>query len=388
MRTTELKISEEPLAERVLRQVRSGKLDEPRLLPSAEKRARDVGKKLDRVAAQQGWYIFMAGQAYAVATGEGAREAERRDHGGGAGPALAVGGVAVRARPAGGVRRVDLGRAAQPGPGAAGRAVRVIVPKEEGGESSRGVGGGGAGGGGPPTGTVGTSGRSAARRASRSGSGLVEVVRDLAPPGEGCRDALALRRCGRSVQEDQRGPPALEGGVMTPAGAAALGSARGLPSATARSGFLRGGGSARLARCRPASGTRGCRACRPGGGESASSWYPACVRHDDQGLGGREERRAVCEGRPRPRDPDAQGRRGPASKDRVVPLSRKMVVLRFLAARAAGVEHTTALSGRVGLASELTSRGASTTGTGGRGGWWRTYSAGATAERGAVARYL
>ena len=67
---TELKISEEPLAERVLRQVRSGKLDESRLLPSVEKRARDVVKKLDRLAARQGWYTFMAGQAYAVATGK------------------------------------------------------------------------------------------------------------------------------------------------------------------------------------------------------------------------------------------------------------------------------------------------------------------------------
>ena len=64
------KISEEPLAERVLRQVRSETLDESRLLPSAEKRARDVGKKLDRLAARQGWYTFMAGQAYAVATGK------------------------------------------------------------------------------------------------------------------------------------------------------------------------------------------------------------------------------------------------------------------------------------------------------------------------------
>ena len=42
---TEFNISEEPLAERVLRQVRSGQLDESRLLPSAEKRARDVVKK-------------------------------------------------------------------------------------------------------------------------------------------------------------------------------------------------------------------------------------------------------------------------------------------------------------------------------------------------------
>jgi len=70
MTTTELNISEEPLADRVLRQVRSGKLDEARLLPSAEKRARDVAKKLDRLAARQGWYTFMAGQAHAVATGK------------------------------------------------------------------------------------------------------------------------------------------------------------------------------------------------------------------------------------------------------------------------------------------------------------------------------
>ena len=68
--TTELKISEDPLADRVLRQVRSGNLDEARLLPSAEKRARDVAKKLDRLAARQGWYTFMAGQVHAVATGK------------------------------------------------------------------------------------------------------------------------------------------------------------------------------------------------------------------------------------------------------------------------------------------------------------------------------
>lgn len=70
MTTTALKISDEPLAERVLRQVRSGTLDEARLLPSDEKRTRDVGKKLDRLAARQGWYTFLAGQAYAVAAGK------------------------------------------------------------------------------------------------------------------------------------------------------------------------------------------------------------------------------------------------------------------------------------------------------------------------------
>ena len=64
------------------------------------------------------------------------------------------------------------------------------------------------------------------------------------------------------------------------------------------------------------------------------------------------------------------------------------------AAAAAGLEHrVTAHSGRVGLASELTSRGASTTDVMLAGNWKTSrmvahYSAGATAERGAVARYL
>ena len=63
-------------------------------------------------------------------------------------------------------------------------------------------------------------------------------------------------------------------------------------------------------------------------------------------------------------------------------------------ARAAGIEaRLTAHSGRVGLASELTARGASTTEVMLAGNWKTArmvahYSAGATAERGAVARYL
>ena len=70
-----------------------------------------------------------------------------------------------------------------------------------------------------------------------------------------------------------------------------------------------------------------------------------------------------------------------------------MIGLRFTAAaQAAGVERrVTAHSGRVGLASELTSRGASTTDVMLAGKTSRMvahYSAGATAERGAVARYL
>ena len=85
----------------------------------------------------------------------------------------------------------------------------------------------------------------------------------------------------------------------------------------------------------------------------------------------------------------------PEPGDRVAPLSPQMIGLRFAAAaKAAGVERrVTAHSGRVGLASELTSRGASTADVM-RAGNWKTarmvahYSAGATAERGAVARYL
>ena len=64
-----------------------------------------------------------------------------------------------------------------------------------------------------------------------------------------------------------------------------------------------------------------------------------------------------------------------------------------LAAKAAGVEGVTAHSGRVGLASELTAAGASTTETMLAGGWKTArmvahYSAGASAERDAVAKYL
>ena len=85
----------------------------------------------------------------------------------------------------------------------------------------------------------------------------------------------------------------------------------------------------------------------------------------------------------------------PEPGDRVVPLSAQMIGLRFTAAaQAAGVEsRVTAHSGRVGLASELTSRGASTIDVMLAGNWKTSrmvahYSAGATAERGAVARYL
>ena len=84
-----------------------------------------------------------------------------------------------------------------------------------------------------------------------------------------------------------------------------------------------------------------------------------------------------------------------APTDRVVGLSPLQIQRRFTAAaRAAGIEaRLTAHSGRVGLASELTARGASTTEVM-LAGNWRTsrmvahYSAGATAERGAVKKYL
>ena len=85
----------------------------------------------------------------------------------------------------------------------------------------------------------------------------------------------------------------------------------------------------------------------------------------------------------------------PAPEDRVVPLSPQTVGMRFAAAaRSAGIKRVTAHSGRVGLASELMSRGAPTIDVM-RAGNRKTsrmvtqYSTGAaTAEHGAVARYL
>ena len=60
----------ETTADRVLRQARTGRLDEDRLLPPDDKRARDVSKKLDRLAAGDGWYKFVAGAAHTMATGK------------------------------------------------------------------------------------------------------------------------------------------------------------------------------------------------------------------------------------------------------------------------------------------------------------------------------
>ena len=84
-----------------------------------------------------------------------------------------------------------------------------------------------------------------------------------------------------------------------------------------------------------------------------------------------------------------------APTDRVIGLSPLQIQRRFTAAaRAAGIEaRVTAHSGRVGLASELTARGASTTEVMLAGNWKTArmvahYSAGATAERGAVRKYL
>ena len=75
-------------------------------------------------------------------------------------------------------------------------------------------------------------------------------------------------------------------------------------------------------------------------------------------------------------------------------LNARTIGRRFTAAaKAAGVEGVTAHSGRVGMASELTAAGASMTETMLAGGWKSPamvahYSAGAVAERGAVAKYL
>ena len=47
-----------------------GQLDEDRLLPGKDKRERDLMKKLDKLAAQSGWYTFVSAQAHAIATGK------------------------------------------------------------------------------------------------------------------------------------------------------------------------------------------------------------------------------------------------------------------------------------------------------------------------------
>ena len=79
---------------------------------------------------------------------------------------------------------------------------------------------------------------------------------------------------------------------------------------------------------------------------------------------------------------------------RVFGINGQSVGRRFAAAaRAAGIAGVTAHSGRVGHASELTARGATTTEVMLSGGWKTArmvahYSAGARAERGAVAKYL
>ena len=76
--------------------------------------------------------------------------------------------------------------------------------------------------------------------------------------------------------------------------------------------------------------------------------------------------------------------------------SARTISIRWLGSltrRGQGRRRITGHSGRVGLASELTARGASTTETMLAGGWKTArmaahYAAGAIAEQGAVAKYL
>ena len=68
----------EPIPARVMRQVVSGTLDEARLLPTPDKRERDVLKALRKLADHKSWYVFVAGQSYAMVNGKapGQRNAE------------------------------------------------------------------------------------------------------------------------------------------------------------------------------------------------------------------------------------------------------------------------------------------------------------------------
>ena len=61
---------DEPLADRVHRQLTTGRIDEDRLMPSVEKRTRDIHKKLDRMAAGGGWGVFASNAAWSVQNGK------------------------------------------------------------------------------------------------------------------------------------------------------------------------------------------------------------------------------------------------------------------------------------------------------------------------------
>ncbi len=59
----------EAVADRIWRQVEHG-VDED-LLPTREKRAKDLAKKLDRELDKNGWRMFVSGCAYTMANGKG-----------------------------------------------------------------------------------------------------------------------------------------------------------------------------------------------------------------------------------------------------------------------------------------------------------------------------
>lgn len=60
----------ETVEDRIIRQAITGVIDEARLLPAADKRARDANKRLDRMAAGAGWFQFVAGAAFTILTGK------------------------------------------------------------------------------------------------------------------------------------------------------------------------------------------------------------------------------------------------------------------------------------------------------------------------------
>ena len=67
--------AEPELAARIWRQVEEG-LDVERLLPSREKRARELAKKLDRELDRNGWRMFVSGCAHSMAN---AKAPQRRN---------------------------------------------------------------------------------------------------------------------------------------------------------------------------------------------------------------------------------------------------------------------------------------------------------------------
>ena len=111
-------------ARRILEQIRNEQPDEARLMPAADKRQRDVAKRLDKLQEGGGWHLFAAGQAHSIETGKAAGTAKRRADARNGSHPVAAGGQALRTGAARGVRRRHAASGREPGAAAAAERLR------------------------------------------------------------------------------------------------------------------------------------------------------------------------------------------------------------------------------------------------------------------------